>query len=86
MAAESAGIRPVICINKIDLIDPAELLPLAGVYARMGYPVILCSSVTGYGLSRLRIELDGQVTAVVGQSGVGKSSLLKFTINLQKSC
>lgn len=76
VAAESAGIRPVICINKIDLIDPAELLPLAGVYARMGYPVILCSSVTGYGLSRLRIELDGQVTAVVGQSGVGKSSLL----------
>jgi len=42
----------------------------------MGYPVILCSSVTGYGLSRLKIELDGQVTAVVGQSGVGKSSLL----------
>jgi len=76
VAAESAGIRPVICINKIDLVDPAELLPLAGVYARMGYPVILCSSVTGYGLSRLRIELDGQVTAVVGQSGVGKSSLL----------
>jgi ribosome biogenesis GTPase len=76
VAAESAGIRPIVCINKIDLVDPASLVPLAGVYARMGYATILCSAVTGVGIDRLRRELVGRVTAVVGQSGVGKSSLL----------
>ena len=54
----------------------ASLVPLAGVFARMGYPVIICSAATGLGLARLTAELSGRVTAVVGQSGVGKSSLL----------
>jgi len=76
VAAESAGIRPVVCLNKVDLVDAASLVPLAGVYARMGYPVILCSTVTGMGVTRLQAELRDRVTAVVGQSGVGKSSLL----------
>jgi ribosome biogenesis GTPase len=76
VAAELAGIRPLICINKIDLVPPASLVPLAGVFARMGYPVVLCSAVNGLGLRRLAAELTGAVTAVVGQSGVGKSSLL----------
>jgi ribosome biogenesis GTPase len=76
VAAESADIRPVVVINKADLVDPATLVPLAGVYARMGYPVIICSTTTGLGLPRLAAELTGRVTAVVGQSGVGKSSLI----------
>ena len=33
VTAEKSGIRPIICINKIDLVDPAELMPLVGVYA-----------------------------------------------------
>ncbi|MGA0038727.1 MAG: ribosome small subunit-dependent GTPase A [Pirellulales bacterium] len=76
VAAEANGIAPIICINKVDLVDPASLVPLAGVYARMGYKVILCSTVNRMGLARLLAELQGRVTAVVGQSGVGKSSLL----------
>jgi ribosome biogenesis GTPase len=76
VAAESSDIRPIICINKADLVDTAALVPLAGVYARMGYPVILCSTVTGMGIPRLRYEVAGSVTAIVGQSGVGKSSIL----------
>lgn len=76
VAAELAGIRPLICINKADLVPIASLVPLAGVFARMGYPVVLCSAATGLGLQRLATELSGRVTAVVGQSGVGKSSLL----------
>jgi ribosome biogenesis GTPase len=42
----------------------------------MGYAVVLCSAATGLGIERLRRELAGRVTAVVGQSGVGKSSIL----------
>ena len=76
VAAESAGIRPIVCINKIDLIDASRLVPLAGVFSRMGYATVLCSAVTGIGIARLRHELGGRVTAIVGQSGVGKSSLL----------
>jgi ribosome biogenesis GTPase len=76
VSAEASGIRPIICINKADLIDPADIVPLAGVYARMGYPVITCSVRTGLGVSRLAAELGTLVTAIVGQSGVGKSSLL----------
>jgi ribosome biogenesis GTPase len=76
VAAESAGIRPLICLNKVDLVEPSSLVPLAGVFARMGYPVVLCSTVTGMGVARLQAELRGRVTAVIGQSGVGKSSLL----------
>lgn len=76
VAAETAGIRPLVLINKADLVPAATLVPLAGVYARMGYPVILCSATTGLGIRRIAAELAGRVTAVVGQSGVGKSSLL----------
>jgi ribosome biogenesis GTPase len=76
VAAEMAAIRPLVCINKADLVPPSALVPLAGVFARMGYPVIICSAETGLGIARLSAELTGRVTAVVGQSGVGKSSLL----------
>ena len=76
VAAEASGIRPLVCINKVDLTGAAALVPLAGVFARMGYPVILCSAATGMGIGRLAAELTGRVTAVVGQSGVGKSSLI----------
>ncbi len=76
VAAESSAIRPIVCINKADLVPAATLVPIAGVFSRMGYPVILCSAATGLGIDRLAAELAGCVTAVVGQSGVGKSSLL----------
>ncbi|MBN1394337.1 MAG: ribosome small subunit-dependent GTPase A [Pirellulales bacterium] len=76
MAAEKGGVRPLICINKIDLVDPAGLQPLAGVYGRMGYEVLLLSAKTGFGVERLRRALMGRETVVAGQSGVGKSSLL----------
>ncbi|MFM9059841.1 MAG: ribosome small subunit-dependent GTPase A [Planctomycetaceae bacterium] len=76
VAAEAAGCRPLVCLTKADLVDPATLVPVAGVYARMGYPVIVCSPTTGLGIARLAAELPDRVTAVVGQSGVGKSSLL----------
>ncbi|MEI6255357.1 MAG: ribosome small subunit-dependent GTPase A [Planctomycetota bacterium] len=76
VAAEAAGIRPIVCMNKIDLVDASRLVPLAGVFARMGYTTVLCSAITGIGIARLRHELPGRVTAIVGQSGVGKSSLL----------
>ncbi|HEX5104143.1 MAG TPA: ribosome small subunit-dependent GTPase A [Pirellulaceae bacterium] len=74
--AERMRIEPTVCINKIDLVDPADLQPLAGVYGQMGYRVILASATTGIGIASLRRLLQGKESVVAGQSGVGKSSLL----------
>jgi len=76
VAAEKGRVRPVICINKVDLNEPANLEPLAGVYSRMGYSVLLVSAKTGFGIDRLRQLIAGRESVVAGQSGVGKSSLL----------
>jgi ribosome biogenesis GTPase len=76
VTAEKVGVRPIVCINKIDLVDPASLVPVAGVYAQMGYEVHLVSAATGVGIDRLRRRLVGKASVVAGQSGVGKSSIL----------
>jgi len=76
VAAEKGRVRPIICINKIDLIEPANLEPLVGVYSRMGYPVLLVSAKAGFGIDRFRRLATGRESVVAGQSGVGKSSLL----------
>jgi ribosome biogenesis GTPase len=76
VAAEKGRVRPIVCINKIDLVDPASLQPLVGIYSQMGYEVLLLSAKTGFGVERFRRALVGRANVVVGQSGVGKSSLL----------
>jgi len=76
MTSEKAGIRPVVCINKIDLIDPAHLMPLVGVYTQLGYEVLLVSAESGQNIGQLRDLLAGKDSVLTGQSGVGKSSLL----------
>ena len=74
--AEKGRIRAIVCINKIDLVDPASLQPLVGVYSQMGYQVLLLSALTGFGVDRFARVLAGCESVVAGQSGVGKSSLL----------
>ena len=76
VTAEKNHIRPIICINKIDLVDSADLQPLVGVYCQLGYRVLLVSAQTGQGVQALRRALSDRESVVAGQSGVGKSSLL----------
>lgn len=76
VTAERAHIRPVVCINKIDLIEFAAIQPLVGVYSQMGYEVLLLSAKTGFGMERFAQLLAGRESVVAGQSGVGKSSML----------
>lgn len=75
-SAEQGGIRPILCLNKVDLIDPAEYQPVVGFYSQLGVPTILASAETGFGVERLRRLLKDRQTVFSGQSGVGKSSLL----------
>lgn len=76
VTAEKTGLRPIVCINKVDLIEPADLVPIVGVWSQLGYDVLPVSATTGFGIERLRERLRGTQTAFTGQSGVGKSSLL----------
>lgn len=76
VAAEQSEVRPIVCINKIDLIDPALLQPLVGTYSQLGFTTLLTSAESGAGMPRLRQLVQNKATAVAGQSGVGKSSLL----------
>ncbi|MEC7110488.1 MAG: ribosome small subunit-dependent GTPase A [Planctomycetota bacterium] len=76
VTAEKVGVQPLICINKIDLVDSADLQPIFGVYGQMGYRVLPISAKTGQGIAALKGWLRGKKSVVAGQSGVGKSSLL----------
>ncbi|MEM7473397.1 MAG: ribosome small subunit-dependent GTPase A [Planctomycetota bacterium] len=76
VTAEQAGLEAVIVINKVDLVEPAEFLPAVGVYAQLGYQVILTSAESGVGISQLKQLIQGRQSVFTGQSGVGKSSLL----------
>jgi ribosome biogenesis GTPase len=75
-SAEQGGIKPIICLNKADLADPAVVQPLIGLYSQLGIPTLLTSAATGLGIDRLRQHLRDRQTVFSGQSGVGKSSLL----------
>ena len=76
VSAERLNIEPIICINKIDLVNPATLLQHVRTYGRIGYNVVLTCAMDGRGIDQLRHLLKHRQTAVSGQSGVGKSSLL----------
>jgi ribosome biogenesis GTPase len=76
VVAESQRMRPIICITKCDLGLAPELVARLEVYRALGYPVVHTSVSTGEGLDDLRALLAGKVSALVGKSGVGKSSLL----------
>ncbi|MGH2442072.1 MAG: ribosome small subunit-dependent GTPase A [Chloroflexota bacterium] len=75
LIAEAAEIPAVVCLNKVDLATPAEL-SAATSYTHAGYRVLLTSARTGAGIPALGAALSGKVSAMVGPSGVGKSSLL----------
>lgn len=79
VAAELSGIEPVILLNKTDLLndDNREVVhTLLDRYRAIGYRVLFASSSTEDGLSELKAMLKERISVFVGQSGVGKSSLI----------
>jgi ribosome biogenesis GTPase len=75
-SAMQGDIAPIVCLNKVDLVDPAEFQPLVGFYSQLRIPTLLTSATSGAGMNRLREILRDRETVLSGQSGVGKSSLL----------
>jgi len=81
IAAQSGKLKPVICLNKIDLAesDPdaaAEAQQVLSHYATLGAVTLQTSVERNAGLDELRQLLQGRSTVLAGHSGVGKSSLI----------
>jgi len=80
VAAETVRIEPVILLNKTDLLESDRALArqieeLLAVYPKLGYRILHTSSKRG-GLQELHAALRDHTSVFVGQSGVGKSSLV----------
>jgi ribosome biogenesis GTPase len=87
IAAELIGVRGLICLNKADLLDEearSRFRERFAHYETIGYPVIQISAKTEHGLDPLRQHLRGETSILVGQSGVGKSSLINALLPRQQ--
>ena len=78
IAAEFAGIEPLLCLNKIDLLgsspNPTKL------YRDIGYRIFETSSKKKLGTEELSKAILGKTVVFCGQSGVGKTSLLRLLL------
>jgi len=79
VSAESSEIPALICLTKMDLVEGSqqrEIEAVASEYSTIGYEIVLTSTTSGRGLGDLKARLQGRLSALVGKSGVGKTSLL----------
>lgn len=80
-AAEWAGLKACVVANKSDLPEATTLLGEAlDCYAALGYPVVWASKRSAGGAQELASRLKGEISVLVGQSGVGKSSLINLLV------
>ena len=78
VAIENLGLECLLVLNKIDLppANPQALARMAAIYRELDLELFELSALTGAGVDALAERLKGLTAVVVGQSGVGKSSLL----------
>ena len=80
-AATDAGVAATLVVNKSDLGLDERLSAELDVYAQAGYASVHTSADSGAGLDALRAAIAaGAIAALVGQSGVGKSSLVQVLV------
>ncbi len=81
VAIEQSGIDAVIILNKEDLIDSDDAIhDQMAIYTDLGYRVITVSCNSNINLDILMRQLEQKTSVFVGQSGVGKSSLVNLLI------
>lgn len=79
VASETLSIAPLLVLNKIDLANEELMTSYQSqldIYREIGYQVLLVSKESGEGIEPLQAALAGKINIFVGQSGVGKSSLV----------
>jgi len=83
VAAEAAGIDPHLILNKVDLAEPlARARERLGLYTAMGYPVheVAAQAAPAAAVALLQPLLAGQSSILIGQSGMGKSTLVNLLV------
>jgi ribosome biogenesis GTPase len=78
IAAEAAGIKVLIVLNKCDLKDPTSTLAQLKTYQDLGYSVQALSAKQN--IAPLKAWLKHQVSVLVGQSGMGKSTIVNALV------
>lgn len=73
---EFNNIKPIICLNKIDLEKEEKINDICNTYTKVGYTVIKTDAKEGKGIKELKQCLNNNITAFSGNSGVGKSTLI----------
>ncbi|MGD8584845.1 MAG: ribosome small subunit-dependent GTPase A [Chloroflexota bacterium] len=76
VVTEMNELPAVICVNKVDLVEPGQAREAFALYEEIGYQVLYTSAKSGQGIDALRDLLQGRISVLAGSSGVGKSSLL----------
>jgi ribosome biogenesis GTPase len=85
--AEAYRVPVRLVFNKVDRYgedDLRYLEALITLYTQIGYPCYRVSALTGEGIDALRHELEGRVTLLSGNSGVGKSTLINAILPEQR--
>lgn len=78
-SAEAYRVPVYLIFNKTDQLDEAEAhyqQMMVGLYETVGYECRQISAATGQGVEELRSLLEGKITLLSGNSGVGKSTLI----------
>jgi len=77
---EIGNVKPIICINKVDLIEDKH--PIIEYYkTKLKIPVIKISCITGEGFIELTEILKNNISVLMGNSGVGKTSIINYLNN-----
>lgn len=89
IAAANGGIRPIIVLNKADLLpsSPSEqdrYKEFLTAYQPLGFPILTLSIKTGVGIEELQMLMKEKTSVICGQSGVGKSSLLNEAFQMER--
>ena len=75
---ESKQIPVVLCFNKEDIAEDAQIEELKNVYKACGYPCVFTSALQEKNIEQIKELLKGKTTAIAGPSGVGKSSIINI--------
>eukprot|EP00892_Ulva_mutabilis_P005167 jgi/Ulvmu1/3021/UM015_0061.1 len=76
VAAESAGIKCSLLLNKCDLMRPQQVQDIIDLVNSWGYSAIPLSAHSGDGLAEVKAAMRGRMSVLAGPSGVGKSSII----------